>query len=115
MSYAIATIIYGLPLVSNDFEDLNYSEELNEALENDDAGFHRFYSGGSNVDPAAFGVILGEFDEGCAYVDAHRLPLAPTPEQISEYVKLREPLSVALNEELDTYGEPRVFFLWSTS
>jgi hypothetical protein len=114
--YAIAQVIYGIPLNSNNyFEDNRQSADLDLALENADPGFLRYYSGGADVPPSAFGIELSSFDEACHHVDLSSLVLEPTDAQHSEFAHLLEALEPALREEVLSYGEPRVFFLWSTS
>lgn len=117
MTYAIAQVIYGVPLSDGDA----MSEELGEILENEgcseseQAGFHSFYSGGSPVTPAAFGVRLDEFDEACYSIDLDTLKLAPTNEQLALFNSAWASLEENVRKALEPMGEPRVFILWSTS
>lgn len=112
--YAIATVFYGVPLNSNEAE-IPKSSLLEEAIEEEQDGFTQLYSGGSNCVPSAFGVQLSEFDECCHHIDISTLQLSPTAEQVTEYKRLYEALEPELQKELEVYGEPRVFILWSTS
>ena len=119
--YAIAEIVYGIPLNTNKGSE-KWSEELELALDNEEFdGLMTFYSGG-DCPPAMFGVVLGEFDEACHHVDLDSLKLKPTTEDIMEYHRMFEALPETLQQEIvmkygkpKGCGEPWVFFLWSTS
>jgi hypothetical protein len=116
--YAIGHIIYGLPLKAADCReaDPEWSEELEEAMDDYEDGFHTPYSG-SGENPAAFGVQLAMFDEACHHINLTDLVLTPTEEQKAEYARLFAGLTPDLQKELSakSYGEPRVFILWATS
>lgn len=113
--YTIATIIYGLPLHYSGWDDVEYSDELDAAIQWDTEGFHQFYSGSAPQSPTAFGVLLGEFNECSPYVDIASLTILPSIEQVEKYNQLWDSLSEELKIELTTFGVPRSFILWSTS
>lgn len=140
--YAIAEIIYGIPLCTSTKvknahgmehleEDATRTERVELALEGQDpddenvelplastlgeVGFNSPYSGSSDATPASFGVILGAFDEACHHTELGDLCLQPTDEQKAAYQAAWDALPEALRADLAVYGEPRVFFLWSTS
>jgi len=118
--YAIANIIYGIPLVKTD-EESKHSEALKDLLEESDneAGeapsFISYYSGSAEVTPCAWGLELGYFDEGCAFVEADKLFMRPTNAQIAMVNEAFAALPEALRAEISEYGPIRVFALWSTS
>ena len=114
--YAIAQIIYGLPLVANDGETSpRDTAAIAQAIEDEADGFLSYYSGAGDESPAAFGVELGEFDECCAYLNVADLPLLPTAEQKEQYNRILAASTADIKAALATLGTPRVFFLWSTS
>jgi len=116
MSYAIAQVIYGLPLNTNRSDDEPWSEELEDQLDEGKNGFLKYYSANSDVIPAAFGIELCEFDEGCDHVDISDLKLEPTEDQKSKYQELLEMLPDDLLKEVTKrYSVPRTFILWSSS
>ena len=120
MSYAIAHIVYGIPLQNADgYLKRRWSEELEEAIENEDEGFITPYSGSSEVTPAAFAVEIGTFDEACHHIEASTLKamLQPTFQVVDKWRDNFKALSESLRTELsdEKYGEPRVFILWGTS
>ena len=114
--YAISQVIYGYPLVSND-KELDLSEELCELVWSDaeEDGWLHYYSGSATDEPAAFGIEIDEFDEACAYVDTRKLKMTPTQADIDKFNELFDKLEPEIQEELRQFGEPFVFFLWSTS
>jgi len=109
MSYAIANVIYGVPLTR---------DEILEKVSIDDLdgqdGFLSYYSGGADVQPMAFGVALSEFDEATDYVDMRTLQIMPTGADLDQYQRcldqLEDPEKSILAAE-----KPFVFILWSTS
>lgn len=115
--YAIGNIIYGLPLhdpIGSD--DVEYSDELEEAIEWEQEGFQRFYSGNGSQSPTAFGVMLDEFNECSTHIDVSKLKLEPSPFVLKEYNELWNNLTDELKTELtEKFGSPRTFILWSTS
>lgn len=113
MSYAICNVIYGIPLYSENNQER--SDIIEEVINNESNGFNRLYSGGSDVDPAYFGITIDEFDECNHHIDLQDINLNPTEENISQVTKLYESLDPLIKNELNLYGEPRVFFLWSSS
>lgn len=119
MTYAIVNIMYGVPLSNNDWDE-ERPELIEEVLENVDTdetkvGFQTFYSGGASVEPAAFGVVLGEFDEATHHTEMSEVFKQPTPDQVREYSEALAALDEPLRLEVQKFGEPRVFLLWSTS
>ena len=113
MSYAIFTVFYGLPLANNNGE--SRSDSLEEFVESEPHGVYTKYSGGADETPAAFGVPLGNFNECCHHIELSKLQLVPTAKQKSEFRSLFEALSAEEKTLLNQLGEPRVFFLVSTS
>lgn len=119
MTYAIVNVMYGVPLSHNDWTE-ERSELIQHAIEDpttepNEVGFHKFYSGGSDLEPAAFGVILGEFNEATHHTEMSEVIKEPTPEQIRRYSEVLAELDTPLRTDVESYGEPRVFLLWSTS
>ena len=117
--FAISEVIYGIPLVSND-AIVTYSEELENFIDEEwtaesGVSFLSFYSGSGDQSPAAFGIQLDQFDEGCSYVNISDLTLIPSQEHVSQFKEAFEELSDDLKAELSKFEGPRVFFLWSTS
>lgn len=114
--YAIAEVFYGVPLVSNKHA-LKLTPYLAEMIEEGDEeyGVQTFYSGSSNDTPAAFGVHLDSFDEGCAYVDPREVSMSPTPAQVDEYKRLVDNFPDPATKAWLQKQTPFVFFLWSTS
>jgi len=122
MSYAIAHIVYGIPLQpATGYLKRKWSEELEELIEaaDDDEvdGFVLPYSGSSDSQQAAFGILLGEFDEACHHIELSELRLTPTEVEVNLFQKNFNNLTETIQEELsgEKYGVPRVFILWGTS
>lgn len=116
--YAIAQIIYGYPLVSNDTDvpsARTTNELIDQALVDEEDGFLEYYSGASDEEPVAFGIELGAFDEACAFVALSSLPTSPTAEQLAEFQANLDKLDAHTRSAIVALGEPSVFFLWSTS
>ena len=110
MSYACFTVMYGIPLHSNQ-ERTAEVEELIENLE----GMFSPYSGSADESPAAFGIKLDGFDECSPFIDLAQLTLVPTPAQLDEFQKVWASLEPEEQKLISQFGEPRVFFLTSTS
>lgn len=113
MSYAIFTVFYGIPLEAPDTGP--FPDSVGEAQDMELPGFHRQYSGHAQVTPACFGVELDQFDECDHHINLSSLTLAPTSEQVTEFQTLFDALDPEVREGLQKFGEPRVFFLTSTS
>ena len=113
--YAIAQVIYGIPLNSNDNENLDPTGVLTEAVEYEESGYLEYYNGGSDVPPRAFGVEISEFDECCHHIPLQDLRLRPTVDHLDQYQKLWNQQSPECQEALKKIGEPQVFILWTTS
>ena len=79
MSYAIANVIYGVPLTKEIHLALADADEDFET-----AGFTPYYSGGGSYAPGFCGVELGDFDECGGHILFSSLKYAPTPEQKAE-------------------------------
>jgi hypothetical protein len=113
--YAIAQVIYGIPLNDNN-GIVEQSEKLEYAIEDHDPGFLTFYSGHGEAIPSAFGIAVDEFDEACHHVDLSKLRLVPMQTDQDAFQELWDQLDEELKTEITTkYGTPRMFFLWSTS
>lgn len=87
---------------------------LTEAIVGEYDGFLTYYSGNGDT-PAAFGVSLDCFDEADAYNNIASLKLEPTDAQKREFDRLWDHVDVDLKPEIEKYGQPRTFFLWTTS
>ncbi len=104
MSYAIANVIYGIPL----------TEEIHKAIkeeEPEDLGFEVMYSGSAQYTPGFCGVRLCGFDE-CGDIAVKDLAFEPTREQRAEAeVKIAE-----LPEYIRKVCQPvDTYIVWSTS
>lgn len=117
--YAIALIVYGVPLMAGEHNEVTLPQCLDDILEEGDGeelGWLMPYRGSGCDHPFAFGIELCQFDEACNFVDMSTLNLAPTDAQRQEYdLKL-----AALSEELRAAvlrigGQPRTFILWASS
>jgi hypothetical protein len=117
MTYAIAQVIFGVPLNIDEENDT----VLVDALEEFDAqdGFLTYYSGSGDT-PAAFGVELDCFDECCYSIDIANIKLEPSDGQRRKFYELWEHLEPEMRAEIkkasgQTVFVPRTFILWSTS
>jgi hypothetical protein len=117
MSYAIASVYYGLPLkAGNSYSESGRSERIKDALENREDGFHTDYSGHASIRPGAFGIDLeSSMDECSHHTDLSSLRITPSDEEIAEYQRLYDDLDDELKADLAVFGEPRVFILWASS
>ena len=113
MSYAIFTIVYGFPLAN--VEDDNRSSELEDFVDRCPDGVETRYSGSAIQIPAAFGLVLGQFDECDHHIEISSLTLIPTSKQLATFHRLFEALPLEDQHLLNTLGFPRTFFLVSTS
>lgn len=114
MSYAIANLIYGVPLHTND-GSYERPQILEDALENEDYGFLAFYSS-SGERPGAFGIKVDEFDECCHHSELHLAKfMANGHSHHTEYERLFKQLPKELQDEVRAFGQPRLFILWSSS
>lgn len=133
MSYAIFDIFYGVPLTpskravaarvlaksdpeaadlpDDELDAFGYLAEVVDRIN----GFHTRYSGHASDIPMAFGVRLSEFDECKHDINVSSLKLVATDEIKAEYKALYDSLDAAHQTVVDTFGEPHVFFLTSTS
>ena len=113
--YAIVTVIYGIPLNANN-KSTKWSDELEDAIDNEEEGFISPYSGSSEKPPVAFGIPLDSFNEACHHVELTDVHIIPTSKEISQFDELWNKLPETLQLEIaQNYGHPRIFFLWSTS
>lgn len=112
MSYACFSVIYGVPLMP---KSKRRTVELEDFIEDRAPGVIKEYSGSSNPIPAAFGIELDSFDECAPYIDIDSLSLKPTAEHLAKYSALVSALTEEEQDLLKPFGEPRVFFLTSTS
>ena len=126
--YVIAHVLYGVPTpLDFDYHEAKekkfleenpsgeYISVLENSFEDGQDGFLSYYSGNADVEPRAFGVFISQFNE-CGYsLDISQLKLSPKPEMIMEYNKNYEALSQELKDEINSFGQPRVFILWATS
>lgn len=103
MSYAIMTIVYGIPLTEEIDElirgecDCEGVDPQECPLHTDDptaVGFDEQYSAGSHFMPGFCGVELDSFDECTDAIDVSTLKFMPTAEQVAEaeakFAKLHE-------------------------
>lgn len=111
--YAIANVIYGVPLTRGYLAELA-DDMNNEGVQDSNDGYLKYYSGNSDYVPAAFGVELCSFDEATDYLEVEKLKLEPTDEDKKEFnrllLELDEPFRNIIERET-----PSVFILWSTS
>lgn len=110
--YAIVKVIYGVPL--------NFKEQdhplLADAVDDEVSLFEGYYNGGSDTMPRVFGVELDTFDEAAFSIDVSSISLEPTEAQLEQYREAWEYLDPELRAEVQKVGgEPRVFFLWTSS
>jgi hypothetical protein len=114
MSYAIAKVIFGIPL-GVDETNLILIELIEEAVANNDRGFLSYYSA-SGDEPRAFGVEIDTFDECCSSVDVSSIRWTPTESQRREFYQLWEHVDdefkILIEKEC---GYPRSIILWTTS
>lgn len=116
--YAICNVILGWPLNTNGPGKANdWSEELENAIEDEQPGFIQHYRGSGEDMPTAFGVELCEFDECAHHTFISDITLTSTREQETEIIALFNGLTPSLRREIITkYGlEPRIFILWTSS
>lgn len=115
--YAMVDVIYGIPLNKNNGISIQRSDELEEAIEAEVLGMICPYSGADiEYSPTAFGISIGGFDEGEHHTEVSSIRMIPTENEINDFNVMFSALDPAVQGEIkETYGEPRVFFLWSTS
>jgi hypothetical protein len=115
MSYAIANLIYGVPLHTN-AENFVRSEVISEALDREEQdGFLAYYSS-SGERPGAFGIKIDELDECCHHSELHIAKFMANGHQHHvEYERLLKQLPKELQDEVKAFGHPRLFILWSSS
>jgi hypothetical protein len=115
MTYAIATIIYGIPLDTYD-ADVTISEELSNLIEDQEGGFICLYRGNSDGPGQAFGIEVSEFDECNHHIDIKDLTFQPSLEQVKKLSDLLDALPNHIVDEMaKTFGPARTFLLWSSS
>lgn len=114
MSYAIANLIYGVPLHTND-SLYERPESLNNALEDEIEGFLAYYSG-SGYSPGAFGIKVDEVDECSHHSELHLAKFMANGHQHHvDYERLLKQLPKELQDQIKAFGHPRLFILWSSS
>lgn len=126
MSYVIANLIYGIPLLQDidlpfPLEDNkcfpNYEDERTEILTTfmdkyDSPGLICNYSGNSDTKPGAFGVLVGSSDVNDLFFN---FKIGIDQSTKNSFNKLWNTLPENIKVEIKKYGEPRLFVLWSTS
>lgn len=120
MTYAIVNVMYGVPLAGSS-PSYERPDELSDWIEDEavgdvrDCGVHTFYSGCSDIVPAAWGVPLKSFNECVHHTDGVD-KLTAVPEDVKARVDhAYANLDPDARKMLEPFGQPRVFFLWSTS
>ena len=116
--YTIVNIIYGVPLNSNKYPIVKMPVIVENAIDDELPGFLAYYNGGGECVPSAFGIELGKFDCCCHHTELSSLTLQPTVKQRKLFKKMLKDttkISEKLYKALLTFGEPQVFFLWSSS
>lgn len=131
--YSITNIIYGVPIEVSSFDDwyseveaeLKENEKYPRALEKlfcaedfdleEKEGVLRYYHGGGDIDPRAFGIEIGSFDECNFSIDIKSLQLKASKEVKEKYKQLFNSLTEQEQYEVSVFGKPRVFFLFSSS
>lgn len=139
MAYTIAELIYGVPLMEEidlpfpkenhlcfphqhrkDLDGYPYqrrSEVLTDILDdrsNYKIGFLTYYTGNSSIKPGAFGIHLTQFEVDDLFSEFEAY-LQISDETRKEFNALFQALPQHLQQEVSAYGEPRLFFLWTTS
>lgn len=116
--YAIANVIYGIPLTDKIY-DFIHSEENVDAEEltdygpdEEELGFTTPYHGGSNRTVGWLGVSLTEFDECSDFPLSDITNVKPTEEQIAE---VKDKISKLPKEILDIALPTDIYVVWSTS
>lgn len=115
MSYAIGTIVYGVPLTEK------VHEAFNELMEEEDLDidvgdyFDTLYTASGPHVPGYCGVELGEFDECCDAIPFHDLQAMAakaTPDKIAQAIEKFQALPEKIQKACDTIG---VYVVWSSS
>ncbi len=108
------TPVYGIPL-SHKYGEPWLSSELTYLFTTESPGAIALYSGGGES-PRAFGITAGdEIDECTHHTEMYEFTLEPTPEIVEQFNQLFAALDPELQEEIKQFGEPRLFYLWSSS
>lgn len=116
MSYAILTPYYGIPLNDGEqFDAPEFSKKLEKLRSKPAKGFVRTYRQGEDSG-GAFAVQAGEeLTECCNHLEMSELTLDVPSELIDKFTKLYDKLDDVIKKELEPFGEPRLFYLWSSS
>jgi hypothetical protein len=116
MTYALMTPYYGIPL-SNNQDEPELSDELMRLRDEDDedVGFVSMYRQGDDSG-GAFGVRAGDsIDECCNHTELYELTIHPAPEIVERFNQIYAALDPNIQDEIKQFGEPRLFYLWSSS
>ncbi len=107
MSYAIANIIYGIPLT----EEIHEAANKHKDADIQDLGFETMYSGSAPFIPGFCGVLLCRFDE-CDDLAVKDLVLVPTEKQMLEAKAKIKDLPAYIRKASKPVD---VYLVWSTS
>jgi hypothetical protein len=117
MTYAIASLYYGLPpKVGDDFKTSGRTPRVEDALFNREEGFYIEHGGNASIQPGVFGIdMYSDMDECGHHTDLSEIRLVATEAEQQEFRRLYNGLDDELKADLAVFGEPRVFILWSSS
>ena len=120
--YSVGRVIYGLPLHFKPYTESvsEYMQKFREVYEHSDEappGVLRYYHGGLDEFPLAFGIELAMFDETDYFLELGQtsFSLEVSPENQEKYQQYWQQLSPEMQEEFSAYGVPRLFILWTSS
>src|SRR5688572_13612524 len=116
MSYAIAYVIYGVPLTDKIAKVIEeWEDEGDERYYNDDdteCGFYRDLYRSDGFKPGYCGILLGEFDEACDFVDVAKLPPKPSKAQMAVAKAMVKGLDPHLLKMCEPVG---LYYVWGSS
>lgn len=109
MSYAIGTIIYGVPVTERLYEVV---ADLENETALDEIGFELLYTASGSYQPGYCGVKLKEFDECADFHVLTELMVTATDEQREQAKAMIEALPEAIRDELAPIS---YYVIWSSS
>jgi hypothetical protein len=115
--YTIVDVVYGIPLNRNNEEPPDRSLALDGVIDDEVLGIiNPNRKDDLNGKPIAFGIVIDGFDEDCHHTEGTSVRMVPSEGEIKDFNDMFAALDPAVQQEMkEKYGEPRVFFLWSTS
>lgn len=113
MSYSISTTVYGIPLSNNYGERPEWIDDM--IMEDSIGGIIEVYSS-SSENPAAFGAVMGRFDECCFFHEGAKLMdtlnILKHPDAVQEFRDLWSALDPETQKLIGEFGgQPRVIVL----